>query len=329
MPIKRIGKTLPGNHSDVFGEDVANSPEFNNLCIYTLPRQLLDLIVQQQPGLLSADQLQKELLFAEDPMTAVYVRGVARPVMQLRKFSAAIDEALCIEMFGGNSTKAVMKAIHNNSRKIDQIGKAYCGWLVQQMDYQLEIKALREALQADQCDSPSNPPESNCSCSSKVEEIRAEICKKWRLSSLFTTEIPAPSLPHFSALNRYSDDPPEGSVVPSIPDTFPIPGTGFVVDQLNNSRKTPDAGHLSSWQDLTSNRKGNTRPFESLARQYQLQHYWRVLKTRYPKETRRKRKDFSCIFAEYFDVSQDTILRDFKKLNCKSDLLRQPIEIRF
>ena len=185
--------------------------------------------------------------------------------------------------------------------------------MVQQSEYQLEIEELQNGLEFQ----------------SDGAEIRKQICEKWRLSSLVTTEIPNPLLPHLSALNFYSKDVPEGAVLPFIPDTFPIPGTGFVVEHLNNSRKTSDATHLSDWWELTANSVGNTRPYEILARQYQLQHYWRVLRTRFPDQTKRKQQIFSHVFAAYFQVSHDTIRRDFQQLKKKSDLLSKPIDLRF
>jgi hypothetical protein len=313
MEIQRTGNVLPGYHRDIFSDDIFNSPTFNNLCVYTLPGHLIDLIQEQQPGLFSADQIRKELEFAKHPMTVVFDRTEAKTASLLQKFVGSIDETQYTEMFGAGAYEAVAKVIDGDLRKVDLIGKAYCGWLVQQDDYQRDIDDLQSLLAA-QAD---------------AAEIRKQICQKWRLSSLVTTEIPNPLLPHLSAINFYSKEVPEGAVVPFIPDTFPIPGTGFVVDQLNNSRKNSGATHLSDWWNLTANSVGNTRPFEILARKYQLQHYWRVLRTRFPDQTNRKQKVFSGIFAAYFEVSQDTIRRDFQQLRRKSGLLDRPIELRF
>lgn len=313
MEIYPIGKKLVGYHQDVFSEDTFNSPTFNNLCVYTLPRRLIDLIQEQQPGLFSADQIRKELEFAQFPMAVVFDKTEAKTADLLQEFNGSIDEAQYTRMFGARAYEAVNKVLNEDLRRIDLIGKAYCGWLVQQNEYQLEIEELQNSLKS-QSDSA---------------EIQKLICEKWRLSSLITTEIPNPLLPHLSAINFYSKKVPEGAVLPFIPDTFPIPGTGFVVEQLNNSRKTSGATHLLDWWELTGSSNGNSRPFETLARQFRLQHYWRVLRARFPEQTNRKQLVFSHIFAAYFRVSQDSIRRDFQQLKNRSCLLSKPIDIRF
>ena len=150
-----------------------------------------------------------------------------------------------------------------------------------------------------------------------------------RLLALVTTEIPEPLMPHLSAINLYAKDAPPGSVVPFVPDTFPIFGTGQMAERLSDARIDSGASHLSAWLELTSKASVNSRPFKSLARQYPLQHYWRVLRSRYPKETHRKQQVFSHVFAEYFDVSQDSIRRDFQSLRRTSGLLDAPMELRF
>lgn len=325
MEIQRLGKVLPGYHADNFSEEIVNSPAFKNLCVFTLPSRLIELIQEQQPNLFAAEQIQKELQFAQFPMTVVFDKGIAKTAKLLQKYSASINEDQFKEMFGDDSYQAVVEVLDGDLRKIDLIGKAYCGWLVQQSEYQVDIEALQESLQATR----SDQTDVNCGSCNGSEEMRKQICDKWRLASLITSEIPDPLLPHLSAINFYAKDVPEGAVVPFIPDTFPIQGTGLVVQQLNSSRRASGATHLSDWWELTSTDIGNTRPFELLARHYQLQHYWRVLQTRYPAETSRKQQVFSPIFADYFKVSEATVRRDFQQLKKKSDLLNKPLELRF
>ena len=329
MNIKRVGKVLPGYHTDTFSDEIVNSLEFNNLCVYTLPQRLLELIHEQQPNLFSSEQLEKERQLAQLPMTVVFDKGTAKTAKLLQLYDASIDETQFKEMFGEGSYRAVVKVLDGDLRKIDLIGKAYCGWLVQQREYQADIQAFRKSMEDRENVTQDCQACHDGNTSSNSFEIRESICKKWRLASLVTSEIPEPLLPHLSAINFYSRDIPEGAVLPFIPDTFPIQGTGLVVDQLNNSRLASGAAHLADWWNLTSNGTGNTRPFELFARQFQLQHYWRVLRTRFQTETDRKQQVFSYIFAAYFGVSQDSIRRDFQQLKKKSDLLRKPIERRF
>ena len=328
MNIIRVGKVLPGYHTDTFSDEIVNSLEFNNLCVYTLPQRLLELIHEQQPNLFSSEQLQKERELAQLPMTVVFDKGTAKTAKSLQMYDASVDETQFTEMFGRGSYQAVARALDGDLKKIDLIGKAYCGWLVQQSEYQADISELQTSMGRQHAPQDRQFSQDGNSNSAGVG-TRQSVCERWRLASLVTSEIPEPLLPHLSAINFYSSDVPEGAVLPFIPDTFPIQGKGLVVDQLNNSRLASGATHLADWWNLTSNSTGNTRPFELFARQFQLQHYWRVLRTRFQTETDRKQQVFSHIFAAYFGVSQDSIRRDFQQLKNTSDLLSKPIELRF
>ena len=311
----RIGKVLPGYFGDVFSEEILQSPSFNNLCTYTLPSKLIEIVMRQQPGMLNSDQLAIEKQYEQFPEAVVFVKGVPKASKLIQNFDNQIDEDNFVKEFGRQAYDAALKVLNDDVKKIDQIGKAYCGWLVQQRSYQDDIAELRAMLEE-----RSDETASRCSKS---------ICEKWRLMALVTTEIPEPLMPHLSAINLYAKDAPPGSVVPFVPDTFPIFGTGQMAERLSDAQIDSGASHLSAWLELTSKASVNSRPFKSLARQYPLQHYWRVLRSRYPKETHRKQQVFSHVFAEYFDVSQDSIRRDFQSLRRTSGLLDAPMELRF
>ena len=142
MSIQRVGKVLPGYHADTLSDEIANSFEFNNLCVYTLPKKLIELVQQQQPGLFSSEKIGKELKFAQLPETVVFEKGIAKPAKGLQMFNASIDETMGRKMFGDRSYQAVVEVLNGDLRKIDLIGKAYSGWLVQNSEYQADIDAL-------------------------------------------------------------------------------------------------------------------------------------------------------------------------------------------
>ena len=134
MEFQRIKKVLPSYHQDVFSADIFDSSTFNNLCVYTLPKRLIDLIQEQQPNLFSEDQIRKELEFTQFPMTVVFDKTVAKTASLLQEFDGSIDETQATKMWGASSYKAVAKVLDGDLRKIDLIGKAYCGWLVGSAD---------------------------------------------------------------------------------------------------------------------------------------------------------------------------------------------------
>ena len=161
----RIGKVLPGYFGDVFSEEILQSPSFNNLCTYTLPSKLIEIVMRQQPGMLNSDQLAIEKQYEQFPEAVVFVRGVPKASKLIQNFDNQIDEDNFVKEFGRQAYDAVLKVLNDDVKKIDQIGKAYCGWLVQQRSYQDDIAELRAMLEE-----RSDETASRCSKS---------ICEKW------------------------------------------------------------------------------------------------------------------------------------------------------
>jgi len=337
MEIIRTGKVLPGYYADVFSKQIVDSLEFNYLCIYTLPLRLIEAIRKFQPGLFSEAQLNKELEFATNsPDSVVFEKAVGKKSPFLLYQSSPFDKEVYVQFLGESSYQSVTDTIQGPLKKLNQFGSAYCGWLLQQTEYQQDLAKLRDELQRREFDSAHDcmqranrgdldSPEENA----PIINGKADFCQKWRLQSLITSELPNPFMPHTSALNFYTTDPPEGTAVPFIPDIYPIEGQGFLVDQLNQNRRNSCPLHLRNWMDLTSKSSGNSRPFEASARQYRVQHYWRVLNTRFPKQMKRKQGEFSHIFADFLETSQDSIRRDFQAIKKNGNLLEVPIDNRF
>ena len=68
----------------------------------------------------------------------------------------------------------------------------------------------------------------------------------------------------------------------------------------------------------------------TLARLFQVQHYWRVLRSRHDQKIKGKKTALKELFAEVFSVSRDTILEDFRKLEkLPVKLLEIPLETLF
>ena len=111
MEFQRIKKVLPSYHQDVFSADIFDSSTFNNLCVYTLPKRLIDLIQEQQPNLFSEDQIRKELEFTQFPMTVVFDKTVAKTASLLQEFDGSIDETQATKMWGQAVTKLWRKCL--------------------------------------------------------------------------------------------------------------------------------------------------------------------------------------------------------------------------
>ena len=210
--------------------------------------------------------------------------------------------------------------------------RGYCGWLVQQREFRSEIDSLLEthgaALRATERGFPpmqlglERIPGYSEYTDEVVQCVQA-IYRKWRLQQLATIDLPVPHEPQMAAANAYVQGVAEGGVTPHIPDIFPIDGTGPVVEQMENARNSLHAPHLNEWKRLIGSTSRQKKQVDTYARQFQFQHYFRVIRQRYPDQLRRKKGALYEAFASCFNVSKDAIERDASKLD---DLLDRPLD---
>jgi hypothetical protein len=223
-------------------------------------------------------------------------------------------------------------ALTANLKNAHRYSRGYCGWLVQQREFRSEIDSLREthgeAFSATELGFPpmqlglERIPGYPEFTDEGVQCVQA-IFRKWRLQQLATIDLPVPHEPQMAAANAYVQGVAEGGVTPHIPDIFPIYGTGPVVEQMENARNSLHAPHLNEWKRLIGSTSRQKKRVDIYARQFQFQHYFRVIRQRYPDQLRRKKGALYEAFASCFNVSKDAIERDASKLD---DLLDRPLD---
>jgi hypothetical protein len=217
--------------------------------------------------------------------------------------------------------------LNDRLQHVHRYCQAYCGWLIQQNDFQAEVESFVNSHRSDLAEAglprpvfsvPKSIEALNGDQTVPVDRLRA-ICDKWRLQEFATIDLPRAIEPQYSVPNVYTRTAVEGGVAPFLPDTFPIEGTGPTANMLDNIRTNMTAPHLVEWNELTCSNSQMRTKIPSLARRFQLQHYWRVVTQRYTDELRRKRSKLYVAFATYFSVSKDTIERDVAELDCLLD----------
>ena len=98
--------------------------------------------------------------------------------------------------------------------------------------------------------------------------------------------------------------------------------SGPASSALENARMSISASHLDEWKGLVRSESKEKKRVDRYARQFRLQHYWRVVRQRYPKQTYKKKSQLTAIFADYFQVSEAMIRRDSQAMDI---LLDQPL----
>lgn len=252
------------------------------------------------------------------------------------QLSAAIrnsgqDPADQLGEFDAKSTEKSSQEIYDVLSMNHRYCQGYCGWLLQQREYWTDLDHLMERFN----DSLINQllPHQVFTRPTGAELIDNEdekaavsgfkaFCIKWRLQGLATLDLPIVVEPQYTATTIYTPNSPANSVSPHIPDIFPMEANGPASSALENARMSISAPHLDEWKSLVRSESKEKKRVDRYARQFRLQHYWRVVRQRYPKQTYRKKSQLTAIFADYFKVSEAMIRRDTQAMDI---LLDQPL----
>lgn len=252
------------------------------------------------------------------------------------QLSAAIrnsgqDPADQLGEFDAKSTEKSSQEIYDVLSMNHRYSQGYCGWLLQQQEYSTDLNqlltlfndSLKNQLLPQQVFTQPTGAEmiDDENAKAAVSGFKA-FCIKWRLQGLATRDLPIVVEPQYTATTIYNPNSPANSVSPHIPDIFPMEASGPASSALENARMSISSPHLEEWKNLVSAGSKAKKRVERYSRQFRLQHYWRVVRQRYPKQTYKKKSQLTAIFAEYFQVSEAMIRRDSQAMDI---LLDQPL----
>jgi hypothetical protein len=207
--------------------------------------------------------------------------------------------------------------------------KAYCGWLFTQSDFLAEYEAFA-ARWHEQIEALGFPEFSPISeeiagdailpgrIASAVEDQFAmatkQFCIRWQLKRITGPYLPAPLLPQFPVLSSdlLTDTMRDNGVLIYLPRNFALMGEQELRQLLEDViRGTPTAGHLRGWVEFASTRRKNKgQEFVRFGRLFELQHYWRVLYSRWETILDREKTDVMQAFADFFHKSLQQIKSD-------------------
>ena len=297
---------------------------------YAIPQKLLELVVQR----LGDERFDREVLELERRLSALVGDytvnvGIRREgpisyelLSPCRPLTIRYDD---VKNLGWGKTEAEIHQIgrigNERLQALSEPIRGYCGWLMTNREFveehdQLLRRYLDEVRQHDfpkqilgTCGKPL--PESK-SDESWVAPFR-DFYSRWRLQGLAGPGLPRPlppMVPSFPAVAK-NLAPAEGGATIFLPDTVPVATRGILLKALGDAvhgQRPPT--HLLEWHRIIRRQNPAKNAINRYGRLFSLQHYWRHLHARHPAAVRRNTGRLRTAFAEFYDVSEDSIRKD-------------------
>lgn len=347
---KGLGLTADGSDHDgaerrqqfvYIHDDFASHPWVSEQFFLAVPRRLLEFVeakIHPPPWDNQARQLERHAgaLLEERGNAVGFWSGLSLlnddllPPLPLPSVSAEDAKALGWEW----NEEQTAERLRVGQIRIDyfaSVGRGYAGWLVTCDQFQREQAELirrwsDEIRRLGLCGvgrliSGRAPDESLFSVVNPadreqqfVQAVR-HFLVRWRLNELTAPNVPAPAKPLMAGMFplTVSNHLMEMGGVFHIPDTYPIPSRDELRAMLDESlHSASDATHLKEWHEIVGAGNSAKNQIESYARVRQVYHFWALLHDRYDKNLAGKVERLSSAFADYFEVSEETIRRDLR-----------------
>lgn len=320
---EQIDNSMPAQEvlwNDPLPSTLVESFHLMGRLIYVIPEELVKAIQNVLAGVIKDRDRELEIELAREATkrnAIAFRNGCSIAFSRLALFPLPVDPDL---LQGAADPVVAAKEINDVLVEANGWCQAYMGWLLQNQDYRSDISTLAK-IGCDYSSPLGTPPPypegvdgdyDQLFCAEHRSQVRV-FCRKWRLDGFKTLDLPIPLEPHF-VCSPYNQNSRDGGSTPFIPDIYPIKGRGEVLDRIRASQPTQVPGHLVEWMDLIAPSSKKSPRLTSLARQFRLQHYWRVLHDRYAENLAGKKGRLYQAFAEFFDENEETIRKEVPKL---------------
>ena len=185
--------------------------------------------------------------------------------------------------------------------------QARCGWLMTNLTYLEEEAAIRGQIPIRPTQTEPVPP----------EQVRQHL-GRWSLVDLVAPGLPIPPGLQMMPVTRSSMVPPhlQGRTVQiTLPYFHPLPSGDEVRAWIDRANPLPQA-HEAEWRQLTDSGNSGKKSLDRFARYFRVQHYWRVLHTRYPDAmTKASLTSIRHCLADYLDLTPETLRRDLRDID--------------
>ena len=245
--------------------------------------------------------------------------------LRLRGFTVGL-ERLAREQYGVAAADKVLADMSKELKKLNEDYQAYLGWLLTNNAFLTEHRQLWEGLGPTYLkygiptgiagtvgcfDCKQDLPANEQALFKEGQDAISEFGNRWRLQGIVGPFLPVPLSLQVPALpiplaQHYAAQPGMKSI--AAPDILPA-DEGQLRNWMENS-KAPDDAHLREWHAIVSPSNCTKQPMQRFQRQFQVQHYFRVLARRHPQLLLRNQAKLEYGFGEFLGVSEDAIKKD-------------------
>jgi hypothetical protein len=109
-----------------------------------------------------------------------------------------------------------------------------------------------------------------------------------------------------------------GGMLIYIPDNVPVPDRDTAREMLTNSNATDSSLHLKDWHAIVNAKNKGKSALSHFSRLFRLQHYWRVLHSRWGKHLHGRIQKAQRAFSEWLEPSDSNSEQSFETI--RSDL---------
>ncbi|MFO0821176.1 MAG: hypothetical protein U1A77_24745 [Pirellulales bacterium] len=318
---------------------------------YSLPRSLWNHVVKELgENAFDADALAMELelsnLCGDHSATVGFLRGRRISYGFLRRSEIRRPSLKEVQELGWDIDVSKLKqnldTLEERSNRFFQPLQAYAGWLMSEPTFLNEHDVFFESwssfvangalnqspfalnggtlgenhdAQSPFADSSSADPE----WTGFLSDYEA-FCRRWRLTGLAGPWLPIPRGPLLLGempASIVQQLVREGGLF-WIPDTIPVPSRDElrrILDDALHGGEQPT--HLTPWKEIIASDNAARKELARFRRVFEVQHYWRILKTRHADSLLRREGKFKQALASFLDVSVDCIHRDLLFLKAR------------
>ena len=300
---------------------------------YSLPTALLREIERsfQKHERFSSDDWKMEYqlsrLTERVPNSVGFFDGVYLEFNYLRSraFNAAFEQ-LVRERYGAVAADKMLADMSEQLDKLNANYQAYLGWLLTNNAFLTEHRQLWEGLgptylkysiptvivgTAGDFGCKQDLPANEQALFKEGQDAISEFGNRWRLQGIAGPFLPLPLSLQVPALpiplaQHYAAQLGMKSIV--VPDILTA-DEGQLRNWMENST-APDDAHLREWHAFVSPSNCTKQSMQRFQRQFQVQHYFRVLARRHPQLLLRNQAKLEYGFGEFLGVSEDAIKKD-------------------
>ena len=332
--------SLVGGRDVNMPSDLRSYPLIAGRFFYSLPTALLGTIkgaIKEHERFNCVDwklEYQVSRLTEGIPNSVGFFDGVHREFNYLcpRAFDVAFEQ-LARELYGAVAADKMLADMSEQLDKVNANYQAYLGWLLTNNEFLTEHRLLWEDLgptylkygiptvivgTAGGFDCKQDLPANEQELFKEGQDAISEFGNRWRLQGIVGPFLPVPLSLQVPALpiplaQHYAAQPGMKSI--AAPDILPA-DEGQLRNWMVNST-APDDTHLREWHAIVSPSNCTKQSMQRFQRQFQLQHYFRVLARRHPQLLPRNQAKLEYGFAEFLGVSDDAVKKDLAAIRAR------------